>query len=134
MTILGLITSSSEKPFSRNFEDSPIGFVMLFHPALFNTFNIISGETSSLYNIASYLLPASLVLHLKYQFRCIKKLGLKLLLCFGWNFRYYNRRSTSLIHCGSFYPEVALSNGEKLERTIDNSRKLDWWRRKSNHC
>jgi hypothetical protein len=43
MTILGLIfiTSSSEKPFSRNLWDSP-RFISYFIPALFNTFNIIS--------------------------------------------------------------------------------------------
>jgi hypothetical protein len=36
---------------------------MHFIPAIFNTFNIISGETSVYIHIASrYLLPASLVL------------------------------------------------------------------------
>jgi hypothetical protein len=33
---------------------------------------------------------------------------------------------------GSFYPEVALSNGE-VERVINNCGKLDWWWCKSNH-
>jgi uncharacterized membrane protein len=64
MTILGLIfiTSSSEKPFFK-FGIVPSVLLCYFIPALFNTFNIISGESSSLYTIASrYLLPASLVL------------------------------------------------------------------------
>jgi hypothetical protein len=108
--------------------------VCYFIPALFNTFNIISGETSSLYNIASrYLLPASLVLlTLSINFAALK---------LGSKSYYYVLAGTlgiiiggplALYIVGSFYPEVALSNGKKFGRTIDNSRKLDWWRRKSN--
>jgi uncharacterized membrane protein len=65
ITILGLvfITSSSEKPYYKKFYSIvPSVLLCYFIPAIFNTFNIISGETS-LYTIASrYLLPASLVL------------------------------------------------------------------------
>jgi hypothetical protein len=82
MTILGLIFITSEKPFSRNF-DSPS--VLLFHhPGTFNTFNIISGETSSLYNIASPLFITRKFSITRYQFRCIKTR--KLDYVFGWNF------------------------------------------------
>jgi uncharacterized membrane protein len=77
MTILGLIfiTSSSEKPFKKFYGIVPSVLLCYFIPALFNTFNIISGESSSLYTIASrYLLPASLVLlTLSINFAALKK-------------------------------------------------------------
>ncbi|MEJ8804049.1 DUF819 family protein [Pontibacter sp. H249] len=57
-------TSSSNHPFFKKFY-SVVPSVLLCYliPSLLNSFNIISGEQSSLYNMASrYLLPASLVL------------------------------------------------------------------------
>ncbi|MBW7467921.1 putative membrane protein [Pontibacter aydingkolensis] len=57
-------TSSSNHPFFRKFY-SVVPSVLLCYliPSLLNSFNIISGEQSGLYNMASrYLLPASLVL------------------------------------------------------------------------
>jgi uncharacterized membrane protein len=66
MTILGLIfiTSSSEKPFFKKlYGIVPSVLLCYFIPALFNTFNIISGESSSLY-IASRYLTCSLVYYL----------------------------------------------------------------------
>jgi uncharacterized membrane protein len=86
MTILGLIfiTSSSEKPFKKFYGIVPSVLLCYFIPALFNTFNIISGESSSLYTIASrYLLPASLVLlTLSINFAALKKLGSKAIIMF----------------------------------------------------
>lgn len=66
IVILAIVfkTSSSEKSFFRKFY-SVIPSVLLCYliPSLLNTFGIISGEHSGLYQIASrYLLPASLVL------------------------------------------------------------------------
>ena len=57
-------TSSSNHPFFRKFY-SVVPSVLLCYliPSLLNSFNIISGEQSGLYHVASrYLLPASLVL------------------------------------------------------------------------
>ncbi|MBC5992322.1 DUF819 family protein [Pontibacter cellulosilyticus] len=57
-------TSSSKHPFFRKFY-SVVPSVLLCYliPSLLNSFNIISGEESGLYTVASrYLLPASLVL------------------------------------------------------------------------
>jgi uncharacterized membrane protein len=82
ITILGIIfiTSSSNKSFYKKFYTIvPSVLLCYFLPALLNTFNIISGETSNLYKIASrYLLPASLVLlTLSIDFKELKKLGNK---------------------------------------------------------
>jgi uncharacterized membrane protein len=102
MTILGLIfiTSSSEKPFFKFYGIVPSVLLCYFIPALFNTFNIISGESSSLYIASRYLLPASLVLTLSINFAALKKLGSKaIIMFFSWNFRYNNRRTIRLIHC-----------------------------------
>jgi hypothetical protein len=48
ITILGLvfITSSSEKPYYKKFYSIVPSVLCYFIPAIFNTFNIISGETS----------------------------------------------------------------------------------------
>jgi uncharacterized membrane protein len=86
-----------------------------FIPALFNTFNIISGESSSLYTIASrYLLPASLVLlTLSINFAALKKLGSKAIIMFlAGTLGIIIGGPFALYIVGSFYPEVALSNGE----------------------
>lgn len=65
MAILALIfyTSGLQTNFWKKFYSFvPTVLLCYFIPALFNTFNIISGEQSSLYSMASrYLLPASLV-------------------------------------------------------------------------
>jgi len=64
--ILALIfkTSSSERPFFRKFYAVVPSLLLCYLiPSLLNSFGIISGEQSSLYQVASrYLLPASLVL------------------------------------------------------------------------
>lgn len=66
LVILAIVfkTSASDRPYFRKFY-SVIPSVLLCYliPSLLNTFGIISGEHSGLYQIASrYLLPASLVL------------------------------------------------------------------------
>jgi uncharacterized membrane protein len=77
--------AASVKPYYKKFYSIvPSVLLCYFIPAIFNTFNIISGETSSLYTIASrYLLPASLVLlTLSINF-CFKRLEAKQSLCFS---------------------------------------------------
>ena len=120
MTILGLIfiTSSSKKPFFKKFyEIVPSVLLCYFIPALFNTFNIISGESSSLYTIASrYLLPASLVLlTLSINFAALKKLGSKAIIMFlAGTLGIIIGGPLALYIVGSLYPEVTLSNGEEV--------------------
>lgn len=124
ITILGLIfiTSSSEKPFFKKFY-SVIPSVLLcyFVPALLNTFNIISGETSNLYTIASrYLLPASLVLlTLSINFKAIKRLGSKAIIMFlAGTLGVVLGGPFALYLVGSLFPEVAYSNGEEVWRGL----------------
>src|SRR5690554_7096168 len=66
MSIIALVfyTSSSSNRFVKNFYNIiPPLLLCYFLPGLLNSFNIISGEVSGIYSIASnYLLPACLVL------------------------------------------------------------------------
>lgn len=87
MTVLALVfaTSSSTKSFWRKFyRIVPSILLCYFIPAVLNSFGLISGETSSLYKVASrYLLPTSLVLlTLSIDFKGILKLGPKALIMF----------------------------------------------------
>ncbi|MFD2200805.1 DUF819 domain-containing protein [Shivajiella indica] len=87
MTILALVfaTSSSNSPFWKRFyRIVPSILLCYFIPAVLNSFGIISGETSKLYNVASrFLLPASLVLlTISIDFKGILKLGPKALIMF----------------------------------------------------
>lgn len=87
MAILALIfvTSASDKPFWKKFYGVvPTVLLCYFIPALANSFGLISGESSSLYKVASrYLLPASLVLFtISIDIKGILKLGPKALTMF----------------------------------------------------
>ncbi|MDX5476887.1 MAG: DUF819 family protein, partial [Cyclobacteriaceae bacterium] len=87
MTVLALVfaTSSSTNSFWRKFyRIVPSILLCYFIPAVLNSFGLISGETSSLYKVASrYLLPTSLVLlTLSIDFKGILKLGPKALIMF----------------------------------------------------
>ncbi len=87
MAILALIfiSSASEKPFWKKFYGVvPTVLLCYFIPALANSFGLISGESSSLYQVASrYLLPASLVLFtISIDIKGILKLGPKALTMF----------------------------------------------------
>ncbi len=87
MAILAVIfaTSASDKPFWKKFYGVvPTVLLCYFIPALANSFGLISGESSSLYKVASrYLLPASLVLFtISIDIKGILKLGPKALTMF----------------------------------------------------
>lgn len=86
--MLGFIfkTSSSSNPRWRKFYSViPMLLLCYFLPSLLNTFNIVDGEESQLYHMASrYLLPACLVLlTLSVDLKEILKLGPKALVMFG---------------------------------------------------
>ena len=85
--ILALVfyTASSKHTFWQKFYTYiPSLLLCYFLPSILNSLNIISGESSSLYAVASrYLLPASLVLlTLSVDFKGILKLGPKALIMF----------------------------------------------------
>lgn len=85
--ILGFVfhTSHSSNPFWQKFyRYVPSILLCYFIPSLFNSFGIIDGEHSQLYQMASrYLLPACLVLlTLSVDFRAILGLGPKALILF----------------------------------------------------
>lgn len=87
MIILGLIfhTASSEAPQWKKFYSVvPSLLLCYFIPSLLNTFNIINGETSGLYFMASrYLLPAALVLlTISIDFKGILRMGPKAIVMF----------------------------------------------------
>ncbi|CAN5523439.1 DUF819 family protein [soil metagenome] len=78
-------TSSLDSPGWRKFYTFvPSLLLCYFIPSLFNTFNIISGEASGLYAVASrYLLPASLaLLTVSVDFNAILRLGPKAIIMF----------------------------------------------------
>jgi len=87
MGILGLVfyTSASDHPiFKKIYRVVPTILLCYFIPSILNTFGVISGESSSLYFMASrYLLPTSLVLlTLSVDLKSILKLGPKALIMF----------------------------------------------------
>lgn len=87
MAILAFVfaTSASSNSFWKKFyKVVPTVLLCYFIPALFNSFGLISGETSGIYQVASrYLLPASLVLFtISIDLKSILKLGPKALTMF----------------------------------------------------
>lgn len=112
MTILALVfsTSSSKSPFWVKFYSIvPSVLLCYFIPALLNSFNIISGESSGLYKVASrYLLPASLVLMtLSVDFKGIMKLGPKALVVFlAGTVGVILGGPFALFVVSSFFPEI----------------------------
>jgi uncharacterized membrane protein len=93
-TVLGIIaimlgwvfyTSQSKSPFWNNFyRFVPAVLLCYFLPSLLNTFDVIDGESSQLYYVASrYLLPACLVLlTISVDLKAIAKLGNKAIILF----------------------------------------------------
>lgn len=78
-------TSNSSKPiFKKFYQVIPMLLLCYFLPSLLTTFNIVDGENSMLYFVAShYLLPASLVLlTLSIDLKQVFKLGSKALIMF----------------------------------------------------
>lgn len=87
MVILALVflTSESRHPFWQKFYSYvPALLLCYFIPSLLNTFNVVDGETSNLYYVASrYLLPAALVLlTISVDFKGILRMGPKALIMF----------------------------------------------------
>lgn len=117
MAILAVIfaTSASNKPFWKKFYGYvPTVLLCYFIPALANSFGLISGESSSLYTVASrYLLPASLVLFtISIDIKGILKLGPKAIVMFlTGTLGIMLGGPLALLTVGTFYPEVLGGSG-----------------------
>lgn len=124
MSVLALIfyTSNSDSPFWNKFyKFVPTVLLCYFIPALFNTFNIISGEQSSLYNMASrYLLPASLLLFtIGIDIKGLSKLGSKaIIIFFAGAFGVIIGGPIALFIVGSVSPSVLFFESEESWRGL----------------
>ena len=112
------ITTTSARPFwLKLYKVVPSVLLCYFIPALLNTFNIISGEQSQLYPVASrYFLPASLVLlTLSVDIPALKKLGPKaLIMFFAASFGVMIGGPLSVMIAGSISPGVLVQNNEEI--------------------
>ena len=112
------ITTTSARPFwLKLYKVVPSVLFCYFIPALLNTFNIISGEQSQLYPVASrYFLPASLVLlTLSVDIPALKKLGPKaLIMFFAASFGVMIGGPLSVMIAGSISPGVLVQNNEEI--------------------
>ncbi|MEB2777160.1 DUF819 family protein [Algoriphagus sp. D3-2-R+10] len=117
MAILALIfaTSASDKPFWKKlYGVIPTVLLCYFIPALANSFGLISGETSKLYDVASrYLLPASLVLFtISIDIKGISKLGPKaIIMFFSGTLGIILGGPLALFTVGFFFPDLLGGNG-----------------------
>jgi uncharacterized membrane protein len=108
-------TSASKRPFWVKFYTYvPTVLLCYFIPAVFNSFGLISGETSGLYRVASrYLLPASLVLFtISIDLKGILKLGPKALTMFlAGTLGVMLGGPLALLTVGFFYPDIFAGTG-----------------------
>jgi uncharacterized membrane protein len=90
---------------------------MLFYSGTFQHLNIISGVFQSIHHCVSLLITCEFsTTYLEYQFCCIKKLGSKaiIIMFLAGTLGIIIGGPFALYIVGSFYPEVALSNGEEV--------------------
>ncbi|HWV73026.1 MAG TPA: DUF819 family protein [Pseudosphingobacterium sp.] len=124
MTILALVfyTSGLKSGFwNRFYKIIPSVLLCYFVPALLNTFNLISGEKSSLYSIISrYLLPASLVLlTIGIDIKGLRKLGGKsIVMFFAGTFGVMLGGPIALIIAGSIFPDILHFGKEETWRGL----------------
>lgn len=122
--ILALVfyTSGSKKPFwIRFYKIIPSILLCYFIPALLNTFNIVSGEKSGLYTIASrYFLPASLVLlTMGVDIPSLRKLGGKsIIMFFAGTIGVLLGGPIALSLVGSIYPDSLMYGNEETWRGL----------------
>jgi uncharacterized membrane protein len=99
----------------------PSVLLCYFIPALLNTFNVISGEQSQLYPVASrYFLPASLILlTLSVDIPALKKLGPKaLIMFFAASIGVMIGGPVALMIAGSISPGLLVQNNEEVWRGL----------------
>ncbi len=113
--------SSKKKSWAKFYDVVPPILLCYFLPALLNTFNIISGEKSQLYPVATrYFLPASLVLlTIGVDIKSLKKLGGKaLIMFFAASFGVMIGGPIVIFIAGKIYPPVLFYNGEEIWRGL----------------
>jgi uncharacterized membrane protein len=109
--ILGLVfytSNSNNRACQRFYKYIPALLLCYFIPSLLNSFNVIDGEASGLYKMASrYLLPASLILlTLSVDFKAILGLGPKaLIMFFTGTLGIIIGGPIALLSVGYFFPE-----------------------------
>jgi uncharacterized membrane protein len=124
MTILALVfyTSGLKSGFwNRFYKIIPAVLLCYFVPALLNTFNLISGEKSSLYNMASrYLLPASLVLlTIGIDIKGLRRLGGKaVIMFFAGTLGVMLGGPIAFIIVGSIFPDILYFGNEETWRGL----------------
>lgn len=124
MAILAFIfyTAGSKISFWNKFyRVIPSILLCYFIPALFNTFGIISGESSGLYTVASrYFLPASLVLlTMSVDIPSLRKLGSKsLIMFFAGTFGVMMGGPVILAIMGTISPDVLMYGDEEVWRGL----------------
>jgi len=124
MTILALVfyTSGLKSGFwNRFYKIIPSVLLCYFIPALLNTFNLISGEKSSLYNMASrYLLPASLVLlTIGIDIKGLRRLGGKaVIMFFAGTLGVMLGGPIAFIIVGSIFPDILHFGNEETWRGL----------------
>ncbi len=124
MAILALVfyTSGSTKPFWTKFYSIiPSILLCYFIPALFNTFGIISGESSGLYKVASrYFLPACLVLlTMGIDLQSLRRLGGKsIIMFFAGTLGVMLGGPIVIALTGFFSPSTLMQGGEEVWRGL----------------
>lgn len=120
LTILAVVfsTSASKNPtWARFYKVVPSVLLCYFIPSLLNTFNVISGEYSQLYTVASrFFLPASLILlTLSIDFPSLRRLGSKaVIMFFAGTFGVMLGGPLALLVVGSIFPEVLHTGGDPV--------------------
>lgn len=120
LIILALVfyTSSSPRSFWVKFyKIVPSVLLCYFLPALLNTFNIISGDASQLYFVASrFFLPASLILlTLSIDFKSLRMLGSKaVIMFFAGTIGVVLGGPLALFIVGSAFPDVLYTGTDEV--------------------
>ncbi|MGV3657406.1 MAG: DUF819 domain-containing protein [Chitinophagaceae bacterium] len=113
--------SSRHRGWNKFYTVVPTVLLCYFIPALLNTFNIISGEASGLYTVASrYFLPASLILlTIGIDMGSLKKLGGKaIIMFFAGTVGVMLGGPLALLLIGSIFPDILMYGDEEVWRGL----------------
>lgn len=120
LVILAIVfqtSASTNRYWLRFYKVVPSVLLCYFLPALLNTFNIISGETSQLYFVASrFFLPASLILlTLSIDFKSLRMLGSKaVIMFFAGTVGVMLGGPLALFLVGSVFPDVLYTGTDEV--------------------
>ena len=113
--------SSRHRGWNKFYTVVPTVLLCYFIPALLNTFNIISGEASGFYTVASrYFLPASLILlTIGLDMGSLKKLGGKaIIMFFAGTLGVRLGGPLALLLIGSIFPDILMYGDEEVWRGL----------------